>query len=169
MNSSSKVLFVATEANPLAKAGGLGDVVGSLPQALRQAGHDVRITIPRYRSINLESYQTINQGNFTIPFMGRQEEINIIQVLLKDVVPVYLLENQRYFNRSVIYGENDDLERFLLFSMAAMEVPKKLNWRPDILHCHDWHAGAVAPLLKIAHRNDAFYSSCASIFTIHNL
>jgi starch synthase len=169
VNHCFKVLFIATEANPLAKAGGLGDVVGSLPRALRQAGHDVRITIPRYSSINLESYQTISQGNFTIPFMGRQEEISIIQVLLKDVMPVYLLENQRYFDRSAIYGENDDLERFLLFSMAAMEVPKKLNWQPDILHCHDWHAGMVAPLLKIAHRNNAFYSSCASIFTIHNL
>jgi len=169
VNHCFKVLFIAAEANPLAKAGGLGDVVGSLPRALRQAGHDVRIAIPRYSSINLESYQTIRQGNFAIPFMGRQEEISIIQVLLKDVVPVYLLENQRYFDRPAIYGENDDLERFLLFSMAAMEVPRKLNWQPDILHCHDWHAGMVAPLLKIDHRNDAFYSSCASIFTIHNL
>ena len=169
MNHCFKVLFVAAEANPLAKAGGLGDVVGSLPRALQQAGHDIRITIPRYSSINLESYQTISQGNFAIPFMGRQEEISITQVLLRDAVPAYLLENQRYFDRSAIYGENDDLERFLLFSMAAMEVPKKLNWRPDILHCHDWHAGMVGPLLKITYRNDAFYSSCASIFTIHNL
>jgi starch synthase len=169
VNHCFKVLFIASELNPLAKAGGLGDVVGSLPRALRQAGHDVRITLPRYSSINLESYQTARQSNFTISFMGRQEEIGIIEVLLKDVVPVYLLENQSYFDRSAIYGENDDLERFLLFSMAAMEVPKKLNWQPDILHCHDWHAGMVAPLLKIAHRNDAFYSSCASVFTIHNL
>lgn len=169
MNHSFKVLFVAAEASPLAKTGGLGDVVGSLPQALRQVGHDVRITMPRYGSINLEGYQAVRQGGFTIPFMGRQEDIGIIQVLLKDTVPAYLLENRRYFDRSAIYGENDDLERFLLFSMAAMEVPKKLNWQPNILHCHDWHAGMVAPLLKIAYRNDAFYSSCASIFTIHNL
>jgi len=169
VNHSFKVLFVAAEVNPLAKVGGLGDVVGSLPQALRQVGHDVRITMPRYGSINLEGYQAARQGSFTIPFMGGQEEIGIIQVLLKDVVPVYLLENKRYFDRLAIYGENDDLERFLLFSMAAMEVPKKLNWQPDILHCHDWHAGIVPPLLKVAYRNDAFYSFCASIFTIHNL
>jgi starch synthase len=164
-----KVLFVAAEVNPLAKVGGLGDVVGSLPQALRQAGHDVRITMPRYGSINLEGYQAARQGNFKIPSMGSEEEIGIIQVLLKDVMPVYLLENKRYFDRLAIYGENDDLERFLLFSIAAMEVPKKLNWQPDILHCHDWHAGIVPPLLKVAYRNDAFYSFCASIFTIHNL
>lgn len=169
MNHSFKVLFVAAELNPLAKAGGLGDVVGSLPGALCQAGHDVRITIPRYGSINLEGYQAVRQGSFTIPFMGGQEEINIVRVLLRDVVPVYLLENTTYFDRPTIYGENDDLERFLLFSVAAMEVPKKLNWQPDILHCHDWHTGIVGPLLKIAYRNDAFYSSCASIFTIHNL
>jgi starch synthase len=164
-----KILFVAAEVSPLAKVGGLGDVVGSLPQALRREGHDVRITMPRYGSINLEGYRTVRQGNFTIPFMGGQEEIGIIQVLLKDVLPVYLLENKRYFDRLAIYGENDDLERFLLFSMAAMEVPKQLDWQPDILHCHDWHAGIVPPLLKVAYRNDAFYSFCASIFTIHNL
>lgn len=169
MNHSFKVLFVAAEVNPLAKVGGLGDVVGSLPQALRQAGHDVRVTMPKYGSINLEGYQAARQGTFTIPFMGEQEEIGIIQVLLRNVVPVYLLENKRYFDRLAIYGENDDLERFLFFSMAAMEVPKKLNWQPDILHCHDWHAGMVPPLLKVAYRNDAFYSFCASIFTIHNL
>jgi starch synthase len=164
-----RVLFVAAEVSPLAKVGGLGDVVGSLPQALRRAGHDVRITMPRYGSINLEGYQTVRQGNFTVPFMGGQEEIGIIQVLLKDVMPVYLLENKRYFDRLAIYGENDDLERFLLFSMAAMEVPKRLGWQPDVLHCHDWHAGMVPPLLKVAYKNDAFYSFCASIFTIHNL
>jgi starch synthase len=169
VNHPFKVLFVAAEAYPLAKVGGLGDVVGSLPQALRQAGHDVRITMPRYGSINLEGYQATRQGNFKIPFMGREEEIGVIQVLFKDVTPVYLLENKRYFDRLAIYGENDDLERFYLFSMAAMEVPKRLNWRPDILHCHDWHAGMVPPLLKVAYRNDTFYSSCASIFTIHNL
>jgi starch synthase len=169
VNHSFKVLFVAAEVNPLAKVGGLGDVVGSLPQALREAGHDVRIIMPRYGSINVEGYQTVRQGSFTIPFMGGQEEIGIIQVLLKDITPVYLLENKRYFDRLVIYGESDDLERFLLFSMAAMEVPKKLDWQPDILHCHDWHAGMVPPLLKVAYRDDAFYSFCASIFTIHNL
>lgn len=169
MNQSFKVLFVAAEVSPLAKVGGLGDVAGSLPQALRQAGHDVRITMPRYGSINLEGYQTVGQGNFTIPFMGGQEEIGIIQVLLKDVLPVYVLENKRYFDRLAIYGENDDLERFLLFSIAAMEVPRKLNWQPDILHCHDWHGGIVPPLLKVTYRNDDFYSFCASIFTIHNL
>jgi starch synthase len=169
VNHSFNVLFVAAEVSPLAKVGGLGDVVGSLPQALRQAGHDVRITMPRYGSINLEGYQAVRQGNFTIPFMGGQEEIGIIQVLLKDVVPVYLLENKRYFDRLAIYGENDDLERFLLFSMAAMEVPKRLDWQPDILHCHDWHSGIVSPLLKAAYKNDTFYSFCASVFTIHNL
>jgi starch synthase len=138
-----RVLFVAAEVSPLAKVGGLGDVVGSLPQALRREGHDVRITMPRYSFINLEGYQTVRQGNFTVPFMGGQEEIGIIQVLLKDVMPVYLLENKRYFDRLAIYGENDDLERFLLFSMAAMEVPKRLDWQPDVLHCHDWHAGML--------------------------
>ena len=164
-----KVLFAGSEASPLVKVGGLGDVVGSLPRALRRAGHDVRIIIPRYGTINLEGYQTAWQQSFNITFMGNQEDIAITQVLLKDGTPVYLIENKRYFDRIAIYGEEDDLERFLIFSLAVIEASKRLNWQPDILHCHDWHAGLVAPLLKVARREDAFYSSCASVFTIHNL
>jgi len=125
--------------------------------------------MPRYGIISLEGYQTIWQDNFSIPFMGSQEDVAITEVLLKDGMTIYLVGNKRYFDRMAIYGENDDLERFLFFSQVVMEVPKRLNWQPDILHCHDWHTGMVAPLLKVAHRDDAFYSSCASVFTIHNL
>jgi starch synthase len=169
MSHSFKVIFAAAEVTPLVKAGGLGDVAGSLPRALRRAGHDVRIVMPRYGITNLEGYQAIFQGSFSIPFMGGQEDVAIVQVSLKDMTPVYLVENERYFNRAAIYGEADDLERFLLFSLAVMEVPKKFDWQPDIMHCHDWHTGVIPPLLKVTYRNDAFYSSCASVFTIHNL
>jgi len=166
--SSFKVLFIAAEASPLVKVGGIGDVVGSLPKALRRAGHDVRLAIPYYSMINLEGYQISHLGEFSIPFMGEESSIGITEVLLRDGTPVYLLGNDRYFDRTNIYGEPDDLERFLLFSRAAVELPKKLNWRPDIFHCHDWHAGIVPVLLKVTYRDD-FFSSCASVFTIHNI
>ncbi len=169
MHHPFKVLFAASEASPLVKVGGLGDVIGSLPQALRQTGHDIRIVMPRYGTINLEGVQSTWLGIFTLPFVGNQESIGLTKVSLKDGTPVYLVENDRYFGRDAVYGEQDDLERFLLFSLAAMEVPKMLRWQPDVLHCHDWHTGLIPALLKAAREKDTFYSSCASVFTIHNL
>ncbi len=167
--NSLNILFVTAEASPLVKAGGLGDVAGSLPLALRQRGHDVRIAIPRYGSINLDGHKCRRSSEFVIPFLNNQESIIVNEVFLQNDTPVYLVENKRYFDRQAIYGEADDLERFLLFSRSAMEIPKQLNWRPDILHSHDWHTGIIPALLTVDYRNDAFYSSCASVYTIHNM
>jgi starch synthase len=167
--NSLKILFVTAEASPIVKAGGLGDVAGSLPLALRQRGHDVRIAIPRYGSINLDGYKCHRSSEFVIPFLNNQESIIVNEVFLQNGTPVYLVENKKYFDRQAIYGEADDLERFLLFSRAAMEIPRQLNWRPDILHSHDWHTGMIPALLTVDYRNDAFYSSCASVYTIHNM
>ena len=169
MNRKFKILFVASEARPLAKIGGLGDVVGSLPGALKRVGHDARIVIPKYGTVSLADYHATWQASFNIPFLNSQEDIAIAEVLLKDGIPVYLVQNERYFERTAVYGEQDDLERFLLFSLAVMEVAKRLDWQPDILHCHDWHTGMVPALLKGARGSDSFYSSCVSVFTIHNL
>jgi len=166
---SFKILFAVAEASPLVKVGGLGDVAGSLPKAIRHAGHDARIVLPRYGTIRLEKHETTWLDEFDMTFMGRQERVGITQALLKDGTPVYLVGNKTYFDRVTIYGDEDDLERFLLFSLAVMEVPRILDWPPDIIHCHDWHTGIVPALLKVAKRNETFYSSCASVFTIHNL
>jgi starch synthase len=169
LSSLFNVLFAVAEASPLIKVGGLGDVAGSLPRALRQLGHDVRIIMPRYGLINLGGYELTLQSSFNLPFMGGQEDIGISQLLLEGGTPVYLVENERYFSRPAVYGETDDLERFLLFSLVVIEASKKLGWQPDIFHCHDWHTGIVPALLRVARINDQFYSTCASIFTIHNL
>jgi starch synthase len=163
------VLFAAAEASPLVKVGGLGDVAGSLPRALRRLGHDVRIIMPRYATINLEGYQVTPRGGFDVSFLGGQENIGISEVILRDRTPVYLLENGRYFNRRAVYGEGDDLDRFLLFSRSVMGLPRHLGWPPDIIHCHDWHTALVPALLRVSYRKDPFYASCASVYTIHNL
>jgi len=92
---SLKILFAVAEASPLVKVGGLGDVAGSLPLALRQRGHDARIIIPRYGSINLEGYQCNNRGRFVMSFLNNQESIVINEVLLQDGTPVYLVENEK--------------------------------------------------------------------------
>jgi starch synthase len=167
--TSFKVLFAVTEANPIIKVGGLGDVAGSLPRILRLNGHDVRLIMPRYGIINLEGYDATPRGSFGVAFMGQEEVITVTEILLKHGTPVYLLGNSRYFDRTSVYGDVDDLERFLLFSMAVLELPRLIDWLPDILHCHDWHTGAIPAALNTSLRNDKVYSSCASVFTIHNL
>ena len=167
--TSFKVLFAVTEANPIIKVGGLGDVAGSLPRILRLNGHDVRLVMPRYGTINLEGYEATPRGSFGVVFMGREEVVTVTEILLRHGTPVYLLGNSRYFDRKSVYGDVDDLERFLLFSMAVLEVPRLLHWSPDILHCHDWHTGVIPAALNTHLRDDMVYSSCASVFTIHNL
>jgi len=169
MSQQIRVLFAVAEASPLVKVGGLADVAGALPKALHQLGHDVALVMPRYGNIDMKERKIVSKGTFSVSMMGRQEVVSIVETSLAGSIPIYLLENESYFNRSVVYGEKDDRERFLLFSLAIPEVPKLLGWQLDILHCHDWHAAFALPLLKVAYKNDAFYSSCASVFTIHNL
>jgi starch synthase len=91
---------------------------------------DVRIIMPRYGLINLAGYHTNLLGSFDMPFMGGEEDIGITELLLKDGTAVYLLENERYFGRPAVYGEADDVERFLLFSLAIMETSKRLAGSP---------------------------------------
>ncbi|MDD5082598.1 MAG: glycogen/starch synthase [Dehalococcoidales bacterium] len=167
--SVNRVLFVAAEAYPLVKVGGLGDVIGSLPPALRQIGYDARTVIPRYGIVNLDGYETTRLGVFSVPFLGGRENITVLEVALRRGTPIYLLENERFFSRMAVYGEPDDAVRFLLFSLAALETPKYLDWQPDVIHAHDWHTGLVPARLKAIRHGDSFYSTCASVFTIHNL
>ncbi|MFC1974139.1 glycogen synthase [Chloroflexota bacterium] len=169
MNRKLRILFAAAEISSLVKIGGLADVAGALPKALHQLGHDVALIMPRYGNVDLKEREMVPKGSLNIPMMGRSENVSIIETFLDDMIPVYLLENEKYFNRPSVYGEGDDQERFYLFSLAILEVSKQLGWRPNILHCNDWHTAFTLPLLKVAHKDDAFYASCASVFTIHNL
>ncbi len=168
MTQPLNILFVAAEASPFVKIGGLGDVIGSLPKALRKTGHDARVILPKHNVIR-NGYPIHKQDKFSITFIGRQEEVELIHTSMPDGTPVYLLGNLRYFNRPSVYGEYDDAERFLFFCRAALEVPRILNWKPDILHSHDWHTAICPAILKADYKSDPLYSGCGSVFTIHNL
>ncbi|MFH0768959.1 MAG: glycogen/starch synthase [Chloroflexota bacterium] len=158
-----KILFVAAEMSPLAKVGGLADVTGSLPQALIGLGHDVRVMIPQYGTIDFSRYPlTPVEGKFKVPIMGNNELANLNLTMIKDKVPVYTIENQKYFGGDKVYGEND-LERFLFFSRAVFEILPELEWQPEIVHCHDWHTALAVMWLK-RHLNLK-----KVVFTIHNL
>ena len=167
--TSLKILYASAEVAPVAKVGGLADVAGSLPQALLQLGHDIRLVMPAYASIdsNQNIVTTIAESSFN--FMGVPHQLGISKINLNKNVPLYLIENQKYFGRPAVYGESDDLERFVFFSKAVIELPHLIKWQPDILHCQDWHAALSVPLLKEASCYNSAWSGSASVFTIHNL
>jgi len=159
-----KILLASAEVVPFSKVGGLADVAGALPKALAELGLDVRVVTPNHMRQNKVSGLT-PVGSFSTP-MG---EVNLRAASLNEHVPVYLVENSRYFDRPGIYSEDDDLERYLLFSRAVFEVPKSLGWQPDIYHCNDWHTAIVPLWLKALAKVDPFYARSASILTVHNL
>jgi len=156
-----RILFIASEAFPLAKVGGLADVTSSLAIALQDLGHEPCLILPKYGSIKAP-IQDIQGESFAVSLMGRSEPAALKKTMLKGRIPVYLVENLRYFGMEGIYTQ-DELERFLFFSLSIPSIISQLDFHPDIVHCHDWHT-ALTPLgLKKAK------IALPSIFTIHNL
>lgn len=167
-----KVLFISSEVTPFAKVGGIADVVGALPIALQNIGVDARVMIPRYERIAGRPQLTTILDDVRVTADGRPELVKVLETTLpKSFVPVYLIENSTYLGHGwPIYDEHgehrpfDGLKRFLFFSSAAVEAITHLGWRPDIIHCHDWHTGIIPPLLN--HRD---LTNIQTVFTIHNL
>lgn len=161
------ILFVSPEVAPLAKTGGLADVAGSLPKALAQRGHDVRVVMPRYRQIKDVTYLT----DLPVEMDGSLETAIIRRATLSGTaaVPVYLIDNYKYFYRDGMYGYPDDDARFNFFCKAVLSLLPWVDFRPDIIHCNDWQTGPIPLFLKVKHEDNPFYLRTATIFTIHNL
>jgi len=158
-----KVLFVAAEAAPLVKVGGLADVIGSLPKALIEIGHDVRIIMPRYGIIDAAAFPVSPViDDLNIEVMKATERVSLKVAELDGRVKVYLVESDEFYNSAEIYGE-DELRRFFLFCRAVVDILPEMDWQPEIVHCHDWHTALIPLWLK-----ESDYR-CVSIFTIHNL
>ncbi|MBI4090339.1 MAG: glycogen synthase [Candidatus Kerfeldbacteria bacterium] len=164
------VLWVSAEATPFAKVGGLADVVGALPIALRRLGVDTRIIMPRYERLAGQPSLELVLPDVVVTTGRGQEHCRVLRGALPNSdVPVYFIENTAYLSRGSIYNEHgtddpfDELARFLFFSLAVSEVVPLLGWEPDLVHCHDWHTGLVSTLL--ASRGVA----ATTIFTVHNL
>ena len=156
-----RILFIASEAFPLAKVGGLADVTSSLAIALQDSGHEPCLVLPKYGSIKAP-IQEIQGKGFAVSLMGHSEPATLKKTMLKGRIPVYLVENQRYFGTEEIYTQ-DELDRFLFFALSIPNIISQLGFRPDIIHCHDWHASLVPLGLKKAK------IALPCIFTIHNL
>jgi starch synthase len=169
-----KILMISSEALPFAKAGGLGDMVSALAGELERQGHDVRVVLPRYYSIDPGRLRRLEQP-LGVP-MGIEEEWCGVgtTVLPGTGVPVYLLDHQELYGRDGIYGTRtepefgDNLRRFTLLSRGALQLAKMLGWRPDAVHAHDWPA-ALAPVYLNTLEQDGFFRATGSIHDRINL
>lgn len=170
-----KILIAASEVVPFAKTGGLADVAGALPKALRALGHDVRVVMPRYYVVDKNTLKALD-GALGVD-MGCDGEAwgLVFEGLLPDSdVPVYFIEHEGYFGRSGLYdsGEDgyiDNPQRFIYFSKAVMQLSKKLHFQPNIIHVNDWQSAVIPLLLNTMYRDDLHFKNTASVLTIHNL
>ncbi len=164
-----KVLFVASEAAPFAKTGGLGDVIGSLPKALKQQDIDIRVIIPKYSSIPAEfSKQMVKRAALTVPVGWRRQYAGLYELNYQGIT-WYFIDNEYYFKRDSIYGFYDEAERFAYFCRSVLKVLPQLGFMPDVIHCHDWQTGPLAAMLKLQYLVRNEYSAVKTVFTIHNL
>jgi starch synthase len=170
---SLKVLYLSAEVVPFAKTGGLADVAGALPKAIRVLGHDIRVAMPRYGRVDIEKFgltRVIDVVN--VPMDERTEQAGILSGGIgagASATPVYFVDSARYFDRQGIYMYPDDAERFIFFSRAALEACKVLDWRPDVIHSNEWHTALVPNWLKTIYKDDPFFADTATLYTAHNL
>lgn len=171
-----KILFAASEAVPFIKTGGLGEVVGALSAALKSAGHDVRLVLPKYRGMGkdipplakLPLDLKISIGNDEIP-------IQVFEAVFSPRLKAYLVDSPAFFDRDGIYGDphggefSDNDRRYILLSQAVFKITKAVGFRPDVVHAHDWQTGLVPVYLATQYRSDPFFNACPSVFTVHNI
>jgi len=164
-----KVLYVASEALPFAASGGLADVAGSLPKAMRNRLVGCRVVMPLYESIP----QELRDGmkfitSLSVPVAWRRQYCGVFEAKYNGVI-YYLLDNQYYFKRQGMYGHYDDAERFAFFSRAVLEMLPSLDFKPDIIHANDWQSALVPLFYSIFYANREGYQGIKTALTIHNI
>ncbi|MBR6509101.1 MAG: glycogen synthase GlgA [Clostridia bacterium] len=164
-----KVLFAASEAYPFAMSGGLADVAGALPKALRKRFVGCRVVLPLYAGVSQEMREKMTfVCNITVPVAWRRQYCGVFEAHIDGVI-YYLIDNQYYFNRDGLYGYFDDAERFAFFSRAVLEILPHINFKPDIIHCNDWQTALIPVYLDAFYKYADFYKDIKTVFTIHNI
>ena len=164
-----KILFVAAEAAPFVKVGGLGDVIGSLPRALQDENVEARVVLPLYSSIDRDKYDLKYRQHIFINLGWRTVYCGIFETVVNGVT-YYFIDNEQYFNRDSVYGQEDDGERFAFFSKAALEILPHIDYKPDVVNANDWHAAlSIIYLDDLKARGEGFYQNIKSVISIHNI
>lgn len=176
-----KILMASAEVAPFARVGGLSDVVGALPKAMSEAGHEVSVFLPKYRTIDVDKYgfePMGDDGQLEIPMGASTESVELWRGTMPgaDAVSVYLVGHDGYFDREGIYvdpatrhGYTDEVERYALFSRALIEAARRLSLSPDVLHLNDHHTAMAAVYVKKLHAGDPDLGDPGVVFSIHNL
>ncbi len=166
-----KILFVASEGVPFIKTGGLADVVGSLPKCIDREYFDVRVILPKYTCMKQEMKDKLSYVNhFYMDFHWKNEYVGIMYAEV-DGVKYYFIDNEMFFGGFKPYSDNAlyEIEKYAFFSKAALSILPIIDFRPDIIHCHDWQTGLIPVYLKERFQGNEFYRGIKSIMTIHNL
>lgn len=165
-----KILFLAAEAAPLSKVGGLGDVAGSLPKALAALGHEVRVVIPFTGAVDRQRFKPKPLARVAVPHVGGDQVARVSEVRL-DGITFNLVAGPPIPRARRVYGQDiaEDGPKFIFFSLAALGLCRVLDWAPDVLHANDSHTGAAVYWLAVDGVHDSLFQLTASVFTIHNL
>ena len=171
-----KLLIAASEVVPFAKSGGLADVSGALPKALRALGHDVRVVMPRYYIVDKEKYGLKPlEGTLGVPMgiMGEAWAGIYEGVIPGSDVPVYFIDHEGFFGRKGLYDEEgegygDNDNRFIFFSRSVMQLAKMLCFKPDVIHVNDWHTAVIPILLNTSYANDPDFKNTVTLLRFHN-
>ena len=164
-----KVLFASSEAFPFAMSGGLADVAGALPKALRRRLIGCRVVMPLYGCISEEMRAKMTFiTSITVSVAWRRQYCGIFEAHIDGVI-YYFIDNQYYFKRDGLYGHYDDAERFAFFSRAVLDIIPHIGFTPDIIHCNDWQTALVPVYLNTMYRGSEPYSNIKTVFTIHNI
>jgi starch synthase len=169
-----KILFASPEVAPFAKTGGLGDISSALPKAIKDLGHDIRIILPKYGSIDTKKYELrATPFEFGVKIGGDVEKARIYESVVpgSDVI-VYLVDNERFFGRKELYtydssGRDDNAERFAFFCLAALQFTIIKGWQFDVAHLNDWQTALIAAYMKT--QKDPHFAKCAALYSIHNM
>ena len=168
----NRILFAASECVPFIKTGGLADVCGALPKEFDKEYWDVRVVIPNYTCIPQKyrkEFQYVSHFYMSAGPGIRDKYVGVLKYEL-DGVTYYFIDNEEYFRCDVPYGDiRFDIEKFIFFDKAVLSMLKHIDFRPDLIHCHDWETGFVPVYLKNEFAADPFYQGIKSIMTIHNL
>ncbi len=168
-----RILHVSPEVGPFARTGGMADVVWALSKELkRELGHDVRVIMPKYKLPGQqEAFGSMKELGSLHVLLGKDvEHVHIEEGRPKEIdIPLYLIHDKNYLYRDRLYGYLDDTERFILFCRATLEMLKRLNWMPDVIHCHDWTTGLIPGYKKLIPEYRELFDSLAIVYTIHNI
>lgn len=160
-----KILITSPEMVPFAKTGGLADVIGALPKALKKLGHDVRVIIPKYSAVD--------ENKYNLKLIKSNPDVYEAKIFDPEIT-VYFIDNKKYFDRKELYQENgrdylDNAERFIFFSKAVLSFIKSLGWEPHILHANDWQSALQVAYIKTILYDDPFFSPIACVYSVHNM